>query len=147
MCQQKGKEGSHCRLRALTATDSRLKTTSRGSLQGTERSEFRSYKTARTSEKQECFEHARRKTESQGLCENLINALKLLANQQKDSPVNMVLQCFQEKSRLRIMDGLRRFIMVDNREAVKLDSEKNMEWRPVVTPKFTADFLEAVQMS
>ena len=42
------------------------------------------------------------------------------------------------------MDGLRRFIMFDNREAVKVvgDSEKNMESRQVVKPKFTTDFRE-----
>ena len=35
--------------------------------------------------------------------------------------------------------------MVDNHEAVKVgDSEKNMESSPVVKPKFTTDFLEAV---
>ena len=38
----------------------------------------------------------------QGVCDNLINALRLLANQQKDgdSPVEMVVLDFQEKSRL-----------------------------------------------
>ena len=46
----------------------------------------------------------------------MINALKLLANQQKDGdcPVKMVVQGPQERSRLRMMDGLRKFIMVDN---------------------------------
>ena len=41
----------------------------------------------------------------QGVCDNLINALKLQANQQKygDSPVKMVAQGLQERSRLRIM--------------------------------------------
>ena len=35
--------------------------------------------------------------------------------------------------------------MVDNHEAVNVaDSEKNMESRPVVEPKFTTDFPEAV---
>ena len=53
--------------------------------------------------------------------ENLINAPKLPANQKKtgDSRVNMVVQNLPEKSRLKTMDGLRRFIMVDNHEAVK----------------------------
>ena len=51
-----------------------------------------------------------------GVCDNLINAVKLLASPQKDgdSPVKMVVQGPLEKSRLKIMDGLRRFIMVDN---------------------------------
>ena len=57
----------------------------------------------------------------------------------------MVVQGFQEKSRQQIMDGLRRFIMVDNREAVKVgDLGKDMESRPVAKPKFTTDFPEAV---
>ena len=44
-----------------------------------------------------------------------------------------------------MMDGLRSFIMVDNHEEVKVgDLEKNMESRPVVRPKFTTDFLEAM---
>ena len=60
----------------------------------------------------------------------MITAHKILANQQKDgdSPVSMVVQGFPKKSRLKIMDGLRRFIMADNHEAVKVgDLEKNME--------------------
>ena len=45
----------------------------------------------------------------------MVTAHKLLAHQQKDgdSPVNMVVQGFPEKSRLQTMDGLRRFTMVD----------------------------------
>ena len=83
----------------------------------------------------------------QGVRNILINALKLLANQQKDGdcPVKMVVQGFQETSRLKIMDALRSFIIVDNRGAVKVgDLEKNMESRPVVKPKSTTGFLEAV---
>ena len=39
----------------------------------------------------------------QGLCENLVNALKLLVCQQKDgdSPFNMVVPGFAEESRLK----------------------------------------------
>ena len=84
---------------------------------------------------------------AQGVCDNLINALKFMANPQKDgdNPVKMVVQGFQEKSRLKVMVGLRRFIMVDNHVQVKVgDSEKNMKSRTVVKPKFTTDFLEAV---
>ena len=55
----------------------------------------------------------------QGMCDNLINALELLANLQKDgdSPVKMVVPGLLERSRRRIMDGLRKFIAVDNRAA------------------------------
>ena len=46
---------------------------------------------------------------------------------------------------LKIMNGLRRFIMVDNHEAVKVgDVAKKMESRPAVKPNFTTDFPEAV---
>ena len=82
-----------------------------------------------------------------GMCDNLINALKLLANLQidGDGPVKMVVQGLQERSRPRLMDGLRKFIMVENHEAVKVgEPDKNMESRKVVKPKFTTDFLEAV---
>ena len=63
-----------------------------------------------------------------GTCENLVNALKLLANHQQngDSPVNMMVQGFSEKCRLSTMDELRRFITVENNEAVKVgDLEKH----------------------
>ena len=49
-------------------------------------------------------------------CENLINAPKLLANQQKDgdSPVQSVATSFCEGSRNGLVEGLRHFIKVDN---------------------------------
>ena len=52
----------------------------------------------------------------QGLCENSINALKLLANQQKDgdSPIQCIVTGLCERSRKGIMEGLRNFITVDN---------------------------------
>ena len=84
---------------------------------------------------------------ARSLCDNLINALTFLANQYKDgySPVKMVVQNLQERIRHRIMDGLRKFIMVDNHEAVKVgEQDKNVESRKVVKPKFTRDFPEAV---
>ena len=65
---------------------------------------------------------------SEFTCENLVNSLKLLANQQQDgdSPVNMIVQGFSEKCRLSTMDELRRFITVENNEAVKVgDLEKH----------------------
>ena len=54
------------------------------------------------------------------MCENLINALKLLANQQKDgdSPIQSVVTGFCERSRKGIMEGLRNFIEVDNHSAL-----------------------------
>ena len=54
------------------------------------------------------------------LCDNLINALKLLANQQKDgdSPIQSVVTGLHERSRSGFFDGLRRFIRADNRGAV-----------------------------
>ena len=45
------------------------------------------------------------------VCENLINALKLLANEQKvgDSPIQSMVTGFCERSRKGIMEGLRNF--------------------------------------
>ena len=49
------------------------------------------------------------------------------------SPVKMVVQNLQERSRHRIMDGPRKFIMVENHEAVKVgEQDKNVESRKVV---------------
>ena len=46
----------------------------------------------------------------------------------------------QERSRLKMTEELRRFIMVDCHEAVKIgDLVKNLESRSVVEPKFTTD--------
>ena len=55
-----------------------------------------------------------------GLCDNLINALTLLANQQKDgnSPIQSVVTGLDERSSRGIMDGLRRFIKADNHRVV-----------------------------
>ena len=68
-------------------------------------------------------------TAPQGMCSNLVNALKLLANQQKDgdSPVNMVVQCFSEKSRLKTK-GLGRFTTVDSQETVKVGDLEKRTW-------------------
>ena len=56
----------------------------------------------------------------QGLCENLINALKLLANQQTDgdSPIQSIVTGLQERSGRGIIDVLRSFIEADNHSAV-----------------------------
>ena len=52
----------------------------------------------------------------QGLCENLINALRLLANQQKDgvSPIQTFATGLCERSSKGILEGLRNCIKVDN---------------------------------
>ena len=62
----------------------------------------------------------------QGMCDNLINSLMLLANQEKDGdcPVEHIATSLSEKSRRGIMDGLRKFIAVDNHEAVKVGRHK-----------------------
>ena len=106
------------------------------------RTESWSYKTARTAEKQKVL---RAHATPNGVCDNLINALKHLANLQKDGdgPVSMVVQGLREKSTLKITDGLRRFIMVENFETVRVGGlEKNMESTQVVKPNFTTDFLQ-----
>ena len=56
----------------------------------------------------------------QGLSENLINALELLANQQKDgdSPMQSIVTGLCERSRKGIMEGLRNFVKVDNHYAL-----------------------------
>ena len=77
-----------------------------------------SYKITRTVEMPRCFG---RVLHRKGMCDNLSNALKLLANQQKDgdSPVKMVVQGL-----LKIMDGPRKFIAVDNHAEKIGDLEK-----------------------
>ena len=56
----------------------------------------------------------------QGLCENLINALKLLASKQKDgdSPIQSIVTGLCERNRKGSMEGLRIFIDVDNHSAL-----------------------------
>ena len=56
----------------------------------------------------------------QRLRENLINALKLLANQQKDchSPIQSIVTGLHGRTRKGIMDGLRSFIEKGNHRAV-----------------------------
>ena len=58
----------------------------------------------------------------QGLCENLINALKWLANQQKDgdSTFQSIATGLCESIRKGIVEGLRNFIKVDNRCALEV---------------------------
>ena len=60
----------------------------------------------------------------QGLCENLINALKLLANQQEDGDglLHNIVTNFGKGSRKGLTDGLRDFIRVDNNRPWMLES-------------------------
>ena len=59
--------------------------------------------------RQRCPERMRRRTVCVCVCQNLINALELLANQQKDgdSPIQSIVTGFCERSRKGIMEGLR----------------------------------------
>ena len=56
----------------------------------------------------------------QGLCENLINVLKLLANQQEDGdgPIQSIVTGLCKRSRKGLTEGLRNFIQVDNHRAL-----------------------------
>ena len=57
----------------------------------------------------------------------------------------MVVEGLQERSRLKRMEELRRFIPMNNHEAVKLaDLEKTLESLLVVKLQFTTEFLEPV---
>ena len=55
----------------------------------------------------------------QGLCGNLIKALKLLANQQEDGDgfIQNIVTNLCEESRSGLAEGLREFIQVDNHRA------------------------------
>ena len=55
----------------------------------------------------------------QGLCENLVNALKLLANQQEDGDglLQNIVQNLGKESRKGLTNGLHEFIEVDNERA------------------------------
>ena len=57
---------------------------------------------------------------TQGLCANLVNALKLLANEQEDGDglLQSVVTNLGMGSRKVLTDGLRDFIKVDNERAV-----------------------------
>ena len=79
----------------------------------------------------------------QGMCDNMVNALKLLANQQKDgdSPAEMVVPDLLDKSRLKTMDGLGMSVAVDKYAAVKIwDPEKKTKSARVVSQKCTTNF-------
>ena len=81
----------------------------------------------------------------QGLSENLINALKLLANQQEDGdglPQSIVTN-FGERSRKSLTDGLRYFIKVDNNRALDVGEPhrgtRNFEVRKPKVPEGGSD--------
>ena len=81
-----------------------------------------------------------------GQCDNLINALKLLANQQKDgdSPMQSIVTGLRERSRNGIMYGLRSFIKEDNHRAVDVGRvRKGMKPIYVRKPKFSEAYPEA----
>ena len=70
---------------------------------------------------------------------NLINALKLSANQQKDgdSPIQSIVTGLCERSRKGIMEGLRNFIEVDVHCALEVGHLKEGTWSlKVRRPKF-----------
>ena len=58
----------------------------------------------------------------QGLCENLVNALKLLASQQEDGDglIQNIVTNLCEGSRRSLTDGSRDFIKVDNHLAFEV---------------------------
>ena len=81
------------------------------------------------------------------LCDNLVNVLKLLANQQKDgdSPIqSFVTAGLHERSGRGIMNGLRRFIEADNHSGVDVgDLRCGTKSVQVKKPKFSETFPEA----
>ena len=82
---------------------------------------------------------------SEGLCENLINALKLLANQQKygDCPIPSTVTVLCERSRKGIMEGLRKFVKMDNHCALGDHLNEGMRPFEVRRPKFEEGCPEA----
>ena len=78
----------------------------------------------------------------QGLCENLINAVKLLANQQKDgdSPIQNIIMGLKETRKERSTNGLRSFIASVNYSAVEVCHARIGQRRfKVVRPKVNGD--------
>ena len=82
------------------------------------------------------------------LCDNLVNALKPLANQQNDgdSPIESIVTGLHEKSRKGIMDGLTGLIKVDNHNAGAVDVgglRRGTKSIQVKKPQFSEAFPEA----
>ena len=78
----------------------------------------------------------------QGLCGNLINALKLLANQRTDgdSPIQSKVTGLLERRRKGIMDGLRSFIEMDNHSALDVG-----HLRKIQRPTFSENYPEVLR--
>ena len=59
-----------------------------------------------------------------GVYDNLVNALnQVLANPQRgadNSPSEVLVKGLQERRRIKMTDGLRKFVTMDNHEAVKI---------------------------
>ena len=75
-----------------------------------------------------------------GLCDNLVNALKLQANQQKDgdSPIESIITGLHERNRRGIMGGLRKFTEADNHSAVDVgDLRRGTKSVSVKKPKLS----------
>ena len=77
----------------------------------------------------------------QGACENLVCALKQLANRQAGGDnLDSIFEGTQEQRRLKITNERRRFIKVDNHNAVKTGVlEKNTGVLDVVQPTFSKE--------
>ena len=71
-----------------------------------------------------------------GPCDNLVCALKLLADVQIGvGLVDSIFEGLQERSRYKVTDELRRFILVDNHEVVRIgELEQGSEAMRVVRP-------------
>ena len=89
----------------------------------------------------------------QGPCDNLINVLKLLANQQKDgdSPNQCTVTGLNARSRRGIMDRLRRFSQADNHSAVdvgdltiNIDHIEDDRWSPPLVDADWHAFCQAI---
>ena len=83
-----------------------------------------------------------------GLCDNLVKALKPLANQQNDGdgPIESIVTGLHEKSRKGIIDGLTSLIKVDNHSAGAVDVgglRRGTKSIQVKKPKFSEAFPEA----
>ena len=65
---------------------------------------------------------SKREAVLEGLCGNLINALKLLANQQEDGDglIQNIVANLGERSMKGLTNGLRDFIQIDNRRALEV---------------------------
>ena len=127
------KEESQCRTCARTATVSLWKTTFGGSLGEKpqsggaqicgEKYDWKQPNRLLVVQTVDSFEQAKvfkAHAVPQGLCTNLINALKLLANQQEDGDglLQNIVKDLGKESRRGLTDGLREFVKVDNERAL-----------------------------